>query len=343
MRLPEDRRRKLTIGPGLLSESQYGTAIAVAKQMPVLHVEKAFFKVTGERFITPSSLVQLVVKARFIPPGSTDIPPVNALDLEDIDPEEGDLSAILGRKPAAKGKTPKPTDASQQPAPSPPTGASASDPVQPPLAFAPYFARDHAPRWHVFLADSKAGKMAVQPFVFTSFDRPLFEADSGRPTFAVQTLKMQFGAPPQPGRYTFVMHLLCDSYVAMDSKLDVTLVVEDMAKAVALANEEDDISEPEEGEFFFFFFFFSTSLRVVLLLLVLTGLPAVPLDSLAGQMNALKTGGLAGAAPSSKKRVRKPPVVDEDESSDDDDDESDTEGEQEDTSETDTDTDTDGE
>lgn len=58
-------------------------------------------------------------------------------------------------------------------------------------------------------------------------------------------------------------------------------------------------------------------------------------DSIAGQMNALKTGGLAGAPPKrTKKKV----------SADSSDDESDTEGEAgSDTSETDTDTDTDGE
>lgn len=58
-------------------------------------------------------------------------------------------------------------------------------------------------------------------------------------------------------------------------------------------------------------------------------------DSLAGQMNALKSGGLSGAPP---KRSRKHTPTDSS------DDESDTEGEAgNDTSETDTDTDTDGE
>lgn len=58
-------------------------------------------------------------------------------------------------------------------------------------------------------------------------------------------------------------------------------------------------------------------------------------DSIAGQMNALKTGGLAGAPP---KRSKKKNSADSSE------DESDTEGEAgSDTSETNTDTDTDGE
>lgn len=238
MRIPEDRRRKLATGPGLLSDSQYRTAIAVAKQMPVLNVEKVFFKVTGERFITPGSLVQFVVKARIIPPGTINVPEVNELDLEDVDPEEGDLEALLGRTPA-KSKTKSVGDEKA-------TLSPEEIAVQPPLAFAPYFARDHSPRWHVFLADSKVGKMAVPPFVFTTFDKALLD-EQGNPTFNMQTLKMQFGAPPQAGQYTFVMHLVCDSYVGMDTRMEVTLNVEEMAKAMEM-QEEDDISEPDEGK-----------------------------------------------------------------------------------------------
>ena len=83
MGLPEAYRRKITIGKDLLTEDQYQTAMAVARQLPRLQVEKAFFKVTGEKFVTPSSLVSLVVKGRFIPPGSGNISEVNQGDLEE--------------------------------------------------------------------------------------------------------------------------------------------------------------------------------------------------------------------------------------------------------------------
>lgn len=222
MRLPTAERKSRVVAPGLLNDVQFQKAMAVASQLPVLHVERAFFKVVGERFVTPSSLVQFVLKARFIPPGSSKVPEVNPSDLEDVDPEEGDLAAI--RKDDRSGQKP----------------------IQPPLAHAPYFARDHAPRWHVFLADSKQGKIAVPPFTFQTFDKPIIDA-SGKPTYNVQTMKMQFGAPPQPGSYTFVMHMICDSYIGMDTKMEVTLVVEDASKAEEV-EEEDEISEPDEGE-----------------------------------------------------------------------------------------------
>lgn len=284
MKLPEDKRRSLTIGTGLLSEQQYASAISVAKQLPALQISKAWFKVMGEKVITPSSLVQLVVKARFIPPGSTNVPEASPTDLEDIDPEEGDIDALMGRGPS-RNRSVKMADSKD----------SANQKVQPPLANAPYLARDHSPRWQIFLADGKQGKIAVPPFTFTTFEKPLFD-ESGNPTYNVQTLKMQFQAPPQVGDFHFVMHMVCDSYLGLDSNLDITLHIDDPAKAAAL-EEEDDISEPEE-------------------------------DSIAGQMQALKT----GQPP--KKKTKKP----SEESSDE---ESDTDGDEGETSDTNTETDVD--
>lgn len=222
LHLPEGLRKSRVVAPGLLSQEQYSTALSVASRIPVLSVDAAFFKVVGERFVTPSSLVQFVLKCRFIPSGTTSIPEVNKKELLDIDPEEGDVAAITGRKNDRSGEKP----------------------IQPPLAHAPYFARDHAPRWHVFLADSKQGRIAVPPFTFSTFDKPIFD-ESGNPTFNVQTLKMQFGAPPQAGSYTFVMHMICDSYIGMDTKMEVTLVVEDASKAEEFV-EDGEISEPDE-------------------------------------------------------------------------------------------------
>lgn len=231
MDLPDAYRQKLSVGKGLLTEQQYQTAISVARQLPRLQVEKAFFKVTGEKYITPGSLVSLVVKGRFNPPGSSNVPEVNELDLEDVDADEGDVDALLGRETKKKSKDE--------------TKPKESKPVQPPLAFAPYFARDYSPRWHVFLTDSKQGKMAVPPFTFTTFDKPIYD-ESGKPTFNMQTLKAQFQAPPQAGQYTFVLNLVCDAYIGFDTKMEVTLVVEDASKAGQI-EEEDEISEPEEG------------------------------------------------------------------------------------------------
>ena len=218
--------------------------MSIARQLPFVNVEKAFFKVMGERFITPGALVQFVVKARVIPPGSTNIPEIYPSELEDVDPDEGDLDAILGRKPTGRGRQAKMLENT-----SASTAADAEKPLLPPLAYAPYFPRDHSPRWHIFLADGKVGKIAVPPFTMTTFNKPLFDEKNGTPTFNVQTFKMQFQAPPQAGKYTFVMHVVCDSYIGCDSQTDVVLEVESAEKAEKMKNEEDEISEPEEGEY----------------------------------------------------------------------------------------------
>lgn len=293
---PDAQRRQLAVGKGLLTEEQYQTAIGVAKQIPFFRVSRAFFKVTGERFIIPSSLVSLVIKGRFIPPGTENIPPVNELDLEDIDPAEDDIEAINGRKK----KTIKGPDGKLIPI--------EEESILPPLTLAPYYARDHSPQWHAFLSDSKQGKMAVPPFHFAKFDQPIID-DEGKPTFNMQTLKAQFAAPPQAGHYTFVLHVICDSYVGFDTKMEVTLVVEEASKAAEM-QAEDEISEPEEGK---------SQLQTELL-----NVPANNLsDSLAGQMHVLKT----GQTPNTRRR-----------DSDDSEDESGTDEEEDDTSATNTDT-----
>ena len=237
--MPEYQRRKIaTDQPGTLTPKQYNDVMAVVRQIPLVKVEKVFFKVMGERHITTGSLVQFVAKIRVIPPGTVDVPAVNELDLEDIDPDEGDLDGLLGRKPPKNAKS-KGIDGK------PDSPTDEEKPVQPPLAYAPYFARDHSPRWHMFLAENKQNRVAVPPSTIATFNKPLFE-ESGRPTFNMQTMKLQFQAPPQPGSYTFVMHLVCDSYIGMDSNMEATLVVEDSAKAAEIVSE-DEISEPDEG------------------------------------------------------------------------------------------------
>ncbi|KAI5285692.1 secretory subunit, partial [Ascosphaera aggregata] len=268
---------------------QYASAINVARQLPAFEVCKAFFKVVGEKVVSPSSLVQFVIKGRFVPPGSEDVPIVKSEELEDVDPDEDDVDAFLGRK---QGKI-------NIAIPSAHNGKKA-DPVQPPLAHAPYFARDHSPRWHLFLADANDQKLAVPPFIFTTFDKPIFDEKTGKPTYAIQTLKMQFQAPPNTGKFSFWAHLVCDAYIGFDHSMEIELHIEELSQAVG---NDDEISEPEE-------------------------------DSLAGQMQLLKT----GQPPQPRPKKQAAEKIHEEESSDDD---SDTEGEADDVSDTDTETDED--
>lgn len=241
MSLTDEKRKALTVKAGNLTNSQYSTAMSVAGQIPAIRLEKTFFKVVGERFLTPGSLIQFVVKVRIIPPGTpeTFIPEVNPADLEDPDPKEGDLDALHGRK-RRQTLNKKTGTMEDQPL---------DEKVQAPLAHAPYFARDHSPRWRVFLADKKSGKIAVPPFTFSTFERPIFKKNSKGdpiPTCNVQTLKMQFQAPPGPGGYAFTVHIVCDSYVGLDLSQDVIMDISEISRAEEI-EDEDEISEPEEG------------------------------------------------------------------------------------------------
>jgi translocation protein SEC63 len=223
MSLPEDKRKKLCLSAGL-SAPEYKTAMTFARALPAIKVEAAFFKVMGEKFITPSSLVQFVLKMRIVPPGSKP-PAVNPKDLLDEDPDETDVEALLGRKSRWSE-----------------TGDKSGDgDVDLPLAHAPFYPRDSHPSWYMFLADVRQGKLVVPPHAITSFDK----SPDG---FAVVTAKLQFQAPPQAGEYGFTMMLMSDSYLGVDTSQSVTLVVSDPSK-VSRIEEVDDISEPEEGMF----------------------------------------------------------------------------------------------
>jgi translocation protein SEC63 len=223
MSLPEEKRKKLCVGKNLLTVEHYNAAMTFARNIPSIRVESAFFKVMGEKFITPVSLVNFVLKMRIVPPGSTP-PPVDPKDLLDDDPEETDVDALLGRKAHWSQSSTRPDESS----------------VDMPSAHAPFYPRDHNPSWFVFLADFRQGKLVVPPQAITSFDRC-------PDNFAVVTAKMQFQAPQQAGEYTFTMMCVTDSYLGIDIQQQVNLVVSDPSK-VSKIEEVDDISDPDEGK-----------------------------------------------------------------------------------------------
>ncbi|KAF2860188.1 hypothetical protein K470DRAFT_76352 [Piedraia hortae CBS 480.64] len=220
MALAPATRERVATEAGLSSE-QLSAAVRVACQIPAFKVERAFFKVQGERSIIPSSLVQFIIKGRFIPPGSTNVPAPSPSSLQEPDPPEGDIQAQKQE----------------------------DEQHELPLAHAPYLARDRIPTFHVFLADKRQGKVAVPPFTFGAFNRPVFTASSSgevEPTYEVVTLKMPFQAPPHVGEYSFKAHIVCDSYLGLDLTEDVVLNVEDASRAQVV--DEDNISEPDEGK-----------------------------------------------------------------------------------------------
>ena len=173
----------------------------------------------------------------------------------------------------------------------------------------------------MLLEDSRQAKVAVPPFTFATFDKPIFETDekgelTTKPTYAVQTLRMQFQAPPQVGDYNFRAWTVCDSWLGCDAVTQTVMQIQE-PKAEDAIEEEEDMSEPEEGK----------CNRSPAPLKGRRRISNSYTDSLAGQMAAMK------GQKVKKSRVRADSI--DDESSSDEDADSD--------SDTDTDTDTDEE
>jgi translocation protein SEC63 len=229
--LPADKRKKLSVGPGLLTERQYQSAIATSLQFPAIHVDSVWFLVDGEHCVTPNSLCELVVRFRFITPGTTDVPELDPgeedSDLQENENDRDDNVAAAKRKKRRKGED----DDDDEDRPR----------YAPPLAHAPLYSKDHSPVWYMFLGDAKTGRIAVPPYTYTTFSRPVLGKE-GEVLQHQQTMAMQFGAPPSVGKYSFVLHIMCDSYIGFDVKEFVTMEV---VEPEAVEEEVDDMVEEE--------------------------------------------------------------------------------------------------
>ena len=139
--------------------------------------------------------------------------------------------------------------------------------------------QNRKPSWWIVLADVKSNKVVVPPMKIT--DVPVADPQRG---IDYRAYKIQFQAPQNVGLFTWKVVVLSDTFVGDEASRDVVLKIDDPSVLNADdANDEDDISEPEE-------------------------------DSLAGQM-ALMRGG------SVKKSQPQDDDEDDDESSTDDDEE----------------------
>ncbi|KAJ3101493.1 secretory subunit [Phlyctochytrium planicorne] len=91
--------------------------------------------------------------------------------------------------------------------------------------------------------------------------------DVGPPGSKDRSARLQFQAPPKPGIWNFQVFIKCDSVIGCDGLVEIKLVVDE---APPVEEIEDDISEPDE-------------------------------DSIAGQMQALRSGKVPGEGKPAKK------------------------------------------
>ncbi|OAJ38570.1 hypothetical protein BDEG_22478 [Batrachochytrium dendrobatidis JEL423] len=95
---------------------------------------------------------------------------------------------------------------------------------------APYFFAVKKPTWWVIHANSKDNRVIC-------FGKVVGLDDD-------KTVRLQFQAPPQAGTWTFQVIVKSDTYVGIDQKIDIKLIV--LPESAAPIESDDNISEPEE-------------------------------------------------------------------------------------------------
>ncbi|PPQ88728.1 hypothetical protein CVT25_009686 [Psilocybe cyanescens] len=178
------------------------------------HVEivSASFKVIGERIVTPSSIIYLLVKLRISPPGTTPSTPTEltvdetkkAVQVE----EETDEKFLASR-----------LDAEELP----------SSKTNGGVAHAPFWPGTRKPSWWIVLADDKSDRVVSQP----GADRDY------------RAYKIQFQGPPNTGLFTWKVYIVSDTFVGEAVTSEISLRIED-PPAVEDQPSDDENSEPDE-------------------------------------------------------------------------------------------------
>jgi translocation protein SEC63 len=193
-----------------------------------LELVDASFKVIGERLVTPSSIVYLIVKLRLSPSrgSSLSLPPTQEKDAEETkrslkSNEDKDNQFLVSRK-----------DAEDNPSVDIASG----------WAHAPYWPGYRKPAWWLVLADDKTNRVVVPPMKIT--DVPFSKPEQDR---NFRSYKLQFQAPNGVGLFTWKIYLVSDTFVGEEICEDIALKIDDITALNAdEQGAEDEISDPEE-------------------------------------------------------------------------------------------------
>ncbi|CCM05893.1 uncharacterized protein FIBRA_08131 [Fibroporia radiculosa] len=179
-----------------------------------IDIVDAGLKVLGERYITPSSFISFVLKIRLLPPSSQPFTNGVAHDSKAEETREQDFLAAKG-------------DVENMPI----------DKFSNGWAHAPFWPANRKPGWWVVLSDVRSNKIMVPPMKIS--DIPMGED--------YRMYKLQFSGPPTTGNFHWRVHVISDTFVGDELSQDLVWRIDD---ASVLANEdannEDEISEPEE-------------------------------------------------------------------------------------------------
>ncbi|KJA18200.1 hypothetical protein HYPSUDRAFT_45520 [Hypholoma sublateritium FD-334 SS-4] len=182
----------------------------------------ATFKVIGERIVTPSSIIYLLVKLRITP--------------FDTEPKEKKEPTVDEAKKAVEAEE----AADEEFLTSRLEAEEIPESHQSGAAHAPFWPGAKKPSWWIVLADDKTNRVVVPPVKIT--DIPYTQDDKDRD---YRSYKIQFQGPPNTGLFTWKVYIVSDTFVGDAATKDISLKIED-PPAAEDSPEEDDISEPEE-------------------------------------------------------------------------------------------------
>jgi len=185
-----------------------------------LDIVEASFTVIGDKIITPGAFVNLVIKLRVTPPGSSVTADERSKSDSTPENQARDEQLLLSREEV------EPLDQN----------------VMTPIAHAPYWIGPRRPQWWVVIGDDKIGRVIVPPM-------KVGEVPYSDPTRKrnYRLWKTTFQAPPQVGVYSWRIRFVSDTFLGGDDYTrDLQLKVEDSSLLETQGPEEDEISDPEE-------------------------------------------------------------------------------------------------
>jgi translocation protein SEC63 len=185
-----------------------------------VEIVDAAFKVIGESFVTPSSIVYLLVKLRISPPGAT-------VTKKELSVEE------TKRLAQATAKEDEEFLSSREDAEDLDTSSENG------FAHAPLWPATRKPSWWIALADDKANRLVVPPLKISDIPYSRPNADRNYRAF-----KIQFQCPPNTGLFTWKIYIVSDTFAGEEAKIDIALKVEE--PSADDEGSDDDISDPDE-------------------------------------------------------------------------------------------------
>jgi len=194
------------------------------------------FRVIGERVVSPSSIVYLVVKLRLKSP--IDQPSVDAAVKKELDAD--------GVKRRVKFNDEQEEEFLKSRGDAEDLGDTAATAA--PYAHAPHWPGERKPSWWIALADDKSNRVVVPPIKITDIPYARFpDADTHDALLQhdYRAYKIQFQSPPNIGMFTWKVYIVSDTFVGEEVTRNIAMKIEEAA-ASATDEAEDEISDPEE-------------------------------------------------------------------------------------------------